>query len=123
MRAASSQGSQASRLACTQKAKGLASSRKAPKASNEGIAVRAGEQDRRNFEADRFRGLEVDRKFELGGLLHRKIARLLATQNAIDVFGGLAKIIPEVDSIGDEPAGRDGAFAGEIGRASCRGGV
>jgi len=44
--------------------------------------------------------------------LHRKIARLLATQNAIDVFGGLAKIIPEVDSIGDEPAGRDGAFAG-----------
>ena len=45
-------------------------------------------------------------------MLHRKIARLLATQNAIDVFGALAKIIPEVDPIGDEPAGRDGAFAG-----------
>src|SRR5262245_27623667 len=44
----------------------------------------------------------VEREFELGGLLHRKIARLLATQNAIDVFGGLAKIVPEVDSIGDE---------------------
>ena len=48
----------------------------------------------------------------LADMLHRKIARLLATQNAIDVFGGLAKIIPEVDPIEDEPASRDGAFAG-----------
>ena len=40
MRAASSQGSQASRLAATQNANGLACSRKRPNASNEGTACR-----------------------------------------------------------------------------------
>jgi hypothetical protein len=41
----------------------------------------------RNGEAQRLRGLEVDHQFILGRRLHRKIARLFAFQDAIDIAG------------------------------------
>jgi hypothetical protein len=45
------------------------------------------EEVMRQLEADRSCGPEIESEYELGGLLYRKIGRLLATQNAIDVLG------------------------------------
>src|SRR2546427_4544501 len=52
--------------------------------------VGAGEQRCRHFEAERFRGLEVDHEFVLGRRLHRKVGRLLAFEDAVDIAGGAA---------------------------------
>src|SRR5262249_11883942 len=38
---------------------------------------------------------------------HREIARLLASQNAIDIGGGAAKEVYHVDSVGEQTAGSD----------------
>src|ERR1700730_11525531 len=39
----------------------------------------------RDRKPDRLRGLEVDRQYELGRQLDRKVARLLGPQNAVDI--------------------------------------
>src|SRR5271166_2611082 len=44
-----------------------------------------GEQLVWHFETERLRGLEVDHKFELGGLTHRRLRWLLAPKNATDI--------------------------------------
>jgi pimeloyl-ACP methyl ester carboxylesterase len=65
------------------------------------------EQARRHGQAERFRGLEVERGFELGRRLHRKIGRFVAAQDAVDIGCRLPKMLDEVDPVGHEPAGRD----------------
>ena len=40
---------------------------------------------RRNFEAERLGGLEVDHQLELGRRLHRQVGRLLAFEDAVDI--------------------------------------
>src|SRR5262249_56213795 len=47
------------------------------------------EQPVGNFEAERLCGLEVDRQLVLDRVLHRKVGRLLALEDAIDVTGRL----------------------------------
>jgi hypothetical protein len=47
--------------------------------------VGKGKELRRNFEPERVRGLEVDDEFKLGGRLRRKLARVGALEDAIDI--------------------------------------
>jgi hypothetical protein len=49
--------------------------------------IGAGKQRRRNFEADRLCGFEVDGKLVLGRRLHWKVGGLLPLEDAIDVAG------------------------------------
>jgi len=50
--------------------------------------VGAGEQRRRDFEAERPRGLEINDELELGWLLDRQVGRALALEDAVDIEGG-----------------------------------
>jgi hypothetical protein len=52
--------------------------------------VGAGEKRLRYVEAARLGGLEIDLRFDLGRRLHRKVGRLLALEDAIDVAGRAA---------------------------------
>jgi hypothetical protein len=46
--------------------------------------VGAYEQSGRHLEAERLRGLEIDRQAKLGRVLHRQVANLGAAQQAVD---------------------------------------
>ena len=69
--------------------------------------VGAREHGRRNSEAKRFGGLEVDDELVLGRCLHRKFGRLLALEDAIDVAGRAAVLVLQISPIGDQAAGCD----------------
>src|SRR5207244_8799483 len=61
--------------------------------------VRAARTGRR---ARRLGSLEVDNKLELGGRLYRKVARLLALEDAVDVGGRTPERVNRVSPIGDQ---------------------
>ena len=48
-----------------------------------------------------FAGLEVDQQLVLGRSLNRKIGRLIALENAIDVAGRVVHLLERIKSIGD----------------------
>src|SRR5262249_60925424 len=50
--------------------------------------VGAGEQRRWHGEAELFGSFEIDRQLVVGRVLHRKVGRLLALEDAINVTGG-----------------------------------
>ena len=66
--------------------------------------VGAGEQRRRNFEAERFRGLEVDTEFEFSRLLDWQVGRLGAVEDLAYVHANLAPCAGDVRSIAYEAA-------------------
>src|SRR6266700_8286582 len=66
--------------------------------------VGAGEQRRRDLEAERPRGLEIDRKLILHRRLHWQIGRLLALEDAIDIRCGATVLVNDIGSVGHQAA-------------------
>src|SRR5262249_19717265 len=64
----------------------------------------AGQQRRRDLKAERLRSLEVDHKLILGWRLHRKVGRLLALEDAIDVAGRTSVPVDLIRTVGDQTA-------------------
>src|SRR5262249_51786090 len=69
--------------------------------------VRAGAQRRRHLKAERLGCLEVDHQLVLGRRLHRKVGRLLALEDAVDVAGGAPASVEVISPIGDQAAAGD----------------
>src|SRR4051794_26716053 len=70
--------------------------------------VGEGEQVGRQAESQRLGGLQVDDKFEFGGLQHRKVSRFLAPQNTACVDANLTIAILDARTIAYETAGYRG---------------
>ena len=62
------------------------------------------EQRGRNVEAERFRGLEIDRELVFDRLLNRQIGWLGALEDAVDVPCCLAELFREISAISDQAA-------------------
>src|SRR5262249_34404337 len=68
--------------------------------------VGASEQRRRHFEAERSRGLAIDRQLELGRLLDRQVGRFGALENSSDLSGNQGEGIRQAESIAEQSAVR-----------------
>ena len=66
--------------------------------------VCAGKERRWHGEAKRFGGLEVDHQLVLGRRLHRKLARLLASEDAVDIASRLPEPVVRIGPVGDQAA-------------------
>jgi hypothetical protein len=62
---------------------------------------------RRNGEAERPGGLEVDGEFVLGWRLHWKVGGFLTFEDAIDVAGPAPVLLDRIRSVGDQAAAGD----------------
>src|SRR4051794_10664981 len=65
--------------------------------------VCAGEQRRRELEAERFCGVEIDDQVVLGRCLDGQVAGLLAVENAIDVRSRASILVDRIRPIRDQP--------------------
>ena len=72
-----------------------------------GHLVGTSEQRRRDGEAKRLCGLEIDDKLVLGWGLYRQLGGRCASQNTIYVLGRLPKLLSKIRPIGDEAARTD----------------
>jgi Carbon starvation protein CstA len=63
------------------------------------------EHARRDGESERLGSFQVDYQLVLGRRLYRKVSRLLALEDAVDVTGSAAALIEEIGPIGNETTG------------------
>src|SRR5438128_3595364 len=68
--------------------------------------VGAAEQSERHRDAERLGGLEIDDQLHLGGLLHGKIAGLVALENPARINSDQSIRLRLVAAVADEAAGR-----------------
>jgi hypothetical protein len=66
----------------------------------------------RHVEAERLGGFEIDHQLVLGRRLHRKIGRLLALEDAINVAGGAPILVNAIRSITNQTTGEDAEAVG-----------
>src|SRR5262245_26156494 len=69
--------------------------------------VGASDHGCRDFQAARLRRLEVNHQLVLGRRLHRKVGRLLAFEDAIDIASRAPEWINRIWTIGDQAAAAD----------------
>ena len=61
----------------------------------------------RHVEAKRLGSLEVEHQLVFGRCLHRKVGRLLALEDAVDVAGRAPVLVDDIGPVGDQAAGGD----------------
>jgi hypothetical protein len=66
--------------------------------------VGAGNEGRRDHEAERFRSLEIDGEDELVRLIDRDFAGIFPSQDLVDTKGEVSELRLEIRRIGDEAA-------------------
>ena len=69
--------------------------------------VGAGEQRRRNFDAECPGSVQIDEELDLGDLLNWQVGRLVALQNSAGINTSLPVRFRSASSITQQPAGRD----------------
>src|ERR1700747_2669669 len=62
------------------------------------------EQVGRHLKAERLRRFEIDREFEFGRLLDRKLAWLLAAKDAVDIGGSAPEYVVRIGPVRHQPA-------------------
>jgi hypothetical protein len=66
--------------------------------------VSADEKWLRNGQAWRFRSFQIDRELKLRRLLDRKIGRILALENALDILSCLPIVLEQIEVVDDQSA-------------------
>src|SRR6266404_8032130 len=83
--------------------------------------VGAGDEGSRKIEAEGFCRLQVNHQIIFGRSLDRKIGRLLALENAIDITGRAPKLVDAIGPVENQPAAVDIVSVAIHGRKSVLG--